>query len=341
MKRINILVVGQTGVGKSAFINYLSGQQLRASGVGKPVTKRGFFEEIVQLDDQQVKLIDSWGVEQDKVKQWEKDFKKFLQKHTYREQPKDWLHAVIYIINAASSRVEPFDIEVLKYIQKQGHKPIVVFSKSHAVNQEDQNKLKSVITRERKLKDIPIIFINAVEEHTYQGKVETFGREEVILAIINAYNNVVREVYYKHIDYQIDEEMKKINKFLKRQLFRIKEEEYLEAMNTYVENCEVIVRNTLLDIASQESAFQKFSKKTMNRTTWEEVQRALSLPFELKPITYLPQVFKNDEESKKLDIFGGIKKSVMLSQIEKEMKKVKKENLEKAQSLYEKVIMIQ
>ncbi len=35
----NIIVLGHTGSGKSSFINYLVGQNMMTTGVGKPVTQ--------------------------------------------------------------------------------------------------------------------------------------------------------------------------------------------------------------------------------------------------------------------------------------------------------------
>ena len=38
----NILIAGKTGVGKSAFINYIYGHDVAESRAGSPVTQKGF-----------------------------------------------------------------------------------------------------------------------------------------------------------------------------------------------------------------------------------------------------------------------------------------------------------
>nr|WP_252866342.1 GTPase [Wohlfahrtiimonas chitiniclastica] len=57
----NIAIIGQTGVGKSSLINYLFGDNVAKTGVGKPVTTNGFHEIKHFIKDMPVNIYDSWG----------------------------------------------------------------------------------------------------------------------------------------------------------------------------------------------------------------------------------------------------------------------------------------
>ena len=43
MIKVNVMILGQSGVGKSSLLNYLFDSQLVKTGAGKPVTKKGEF----------------------------------------------------------------------------------------------------------------------------------------------------------------------------------------------------------------------------------------------------------------------------------------------------------
>ena len=66
----NILIMGKTGVGKSSLLNYLCGQNKALTGTGKPVTGRGFQNYDANINNQTVRIFDSWGLEADKTEEW-------------------------------------------------------------------------------------------------------------------------------------------------------------------------------------------------------------------------------------------------------------------------------
>ena len=78
--RYNAVIIGQTGVGKSSLINYLYGEKIAETGVGKPVTTNGFHEYDFELNGLPVCLFDSWGLEVGKDEQWMDDLNKEFQK---------------------------------------------------------------------------------------------------------------------------------------------------------------------------------------------------------------------------------------------------------------------
>ena len=67
----NVLILGKTGVGKSALLNYLFGDEISSVGSGKPVTGEGIFTyEPFDYNGINITINDSWGIEPDKAGKW-------------------------------------------------------------------------------------------------------------------------------------------------------------------------------------------------------------------------------------------------------------------------------
>ncbi|MDK6814896.1 50S ribosome-binding GTPase, partial [Corynebacterium sp. UMB6689] len=60
MEKIEILVVGKTGVGKSTLINNIFREELAKTGVGKPITQH---IQKLSKEDMPINLYDSRGLE--------------------------------------------------------------------------------------------------------------------------------------------------------------------------------------------------------------------------------------------------------------------------------------
>ena len=63
----NVLIIGETGAGKSTLLNYLCDKKIADTGTGKPVTGEGIYEYNVNINNQEVRLFDSWGIEAGKT----------------------------------------------------------------------------------------------------------------------------------------------------------------------------------------------------------------------------------------------------------------------------------
>ncbi len=177
---LNVALIGQTGVGKSSLINYLFDSPKRATGAGKPVTEQGFFKENLLLNNVPVSLIDSWGIEQGKAEIWQRQFEQFLKQHNYETDVADWVHIAVYCISAATSRIQDFDLSIIKMLQRQKINVMVALTKTSLVPAETIQALQQTLQLEFG-KNVPIIPVNSVSQTLLSGeKIEQVGKEALI-----------------------------------------------------------------------------------------------------------------------------------------------------------------
>lgn len=107
----NVLIVGATGAGKSSLINSVFGERLAHEGTGKPVTEH--FARY-QMDGLPVVIYDSKGLEHGNTAEFIKSTAEF-----FAETQKDvrrMIHVVWYVVNGASSRVQPYEEEICRLL---------------------------------------------------------------------------------------------------------------------------------------------------------------------------------------------------------------------------------
>ncbi|MBN3905198.1 MAG: GTPase domain-containing protein [Nostoc sp. NMS1] len=175
IKSPNILVMGAIGAGKSSLINAVFGKEPAKVGAGLPVTKSfNYYSNSI------VNIYDSAGYQLSEGKTFVENIIEFLQtkeKLGIEEQ----IHLVWYLINAASARVEFFEINIINQLRKRKIPLIIVISQCDRASAEEIKSVKNIladfgITPESDLIEIaasPLIF---------KGKPisETFGLEELV-----------------------------------------------------------------------------------------------------------------------------------------------------------------
>ncbi|MCV3212761.1 50S ribosome-binding GTPase [Plectonema radiosum NIES-515] len=173
----NVMVIGKTGVGKSALINYLYDQNIANTGVGKPVTIK-FDKYNFTWKGIPINIYDSWGLEVDKAPEWRKTLDDELKEHGTDRPVSEWFHTIFYCINAQSSRIEPFEFEIIQDLITDKYRVIVVLTKAESMSPDDLSILSNCIRKEV-LSEIPIIEVCSIIKETRTGKTKTFGRNEL------------------------------------------------------------------------------------------------------------------------------------------------------------------
>ncbi|NES17949.1 MAG: hypothetical protein F6K41_03260 [Symploca sp. SIO3E6] len=154
----NAAVVGITGVGKSALLNYLFGEKVAATGLGRPVTKRGFksYDFEIGKGKLPVKLFDSWGLEIDRVDEWMESLDEELSLRGTDRPAEEWFHTILYCINAAGSRLQDTEIKVIKRFLESKYQVVVILTKADLLNEEEEALFAHTI-RQHIHKDLPVI----------------------------------------------------------------------------------------------------------------------------------------------------------------------------------------
>lgn len=178
----NVLILGKTGVGKSSFINYLFGEDVRETGSGRPVTEEGIYRNGFVLENGlAVNLYDTWGLEADKASAWETIVEDEMKRHN-TTNIRDWFHSVIYCLSAKSARVEAFEIGLINRLNDGGNRVIVVLTHSDLNNVEEPiAEMSRVLREECGLAEEDILKVASVSKKLLGGRVtKQFGREAVI-----------------------------------------------------------------------------------------------------------------------------------------------------------------
>lgn len=125
IKRPNILVVGQTGVGKSSLINTIFSEDIAKVSNTKPET-RGFHK--YESPNIPINIIDSEGYELDKGDLFKNSIEDFINKNFIGVQ--DQIHIAWYCISISSARVLPYDLQNIEYLLTKNIPTAVIFTQA-------------------------------------------------------------------------------------------------------------------------------------------------------------------------------------------------------------------
>ena len=123
ISRPNILLLGNTGVGKSSLINVIFGNEIASVSSVKPET-RGFHK--YEVPDVSVNLIDSEGFELNNEDFFRESLNAYVEDN--HNDVKNQIHIAWYCISISSNRVLPFDMANIRCLRAKGIPTCVVFT---------------------------------------------------------------------------------------------------------------------------------------------------------------------------------------------------------------------
>ena len=192
----NVLILGKTGVGKSALLNYLFGKKVARSGTGSPVTTKGIHpQEPFKYGSMTIRIYDSWGLEPGDSETWNSIITSAISE-TRAAGVRDWFHTIIYCVDAQKSRIDDFEIRsVIKPLLDDGNQIVFVLTKADVAGAEKIKNTTEVINND--CPGSPVIPVGSEEIKLRGGKTtQPFGRERLLSHIaINLRHNLMNQFY--------------------------------------------------------------------------------------------------------------------------------------------------
>lgn len=193
----NVLILGKTGSGKSALVNYLYGRNIAIARAGKPVTERGLHRHPPFLwNDMQVSVFDSWGLESNRADVWKEDLYAAMRDSDQSQNIADWFHTVIYCCDARKSRPDEFEQEkVLKELRDRGVRLIFALTRWGLCTDRQKESMRTGLLS--LYPDLAAIPVEAVSQKLRNGRTTAVqGREELFREMcINLRDNLLSHIF--------------------------------------------------------------------------------------------------------------------------------------------------
>ena len=182
LEKMNIMIIGKSGVGKSTLINELFGEHLAEEGTGTRVTikTKKYVSKLVPF----LSLYDTMGIEIGSGHKLNDVFKETLEEIMYKldsNDPNEHIHCILYC--TTSNRVFKDELEVILKLREKydGKKLPIIIVYTRAVGDSDAEGVKNAINEflkehEESLSDdifgITFTKVNAREDsiNTFNGK---------------------------------------------------------------------------------------------------------------------------------------------------------------------------
>ncbi|MCR4649223.1 MAG: 50S ribosome-binding GTPase [Lachnospiraceae bacterium] len=193
MTRLNIMVMGKTGAGKSTLINQVFSRNLAQTGVGKPVTQQ---IRKYELEGFPLAIYDTPGLElggDNAIEELLKESKEVLTRGAMRGIEES-IHCIWYCVSAPSHRFEEAEIEFIKkFIDETSTLCVpVIIVLTQAYSKKEAKELMAEIEKEN-LNVVQIIPVLAQDyEIDDEYVVKAYGKDTLIDIVHNVIPEALR-----------------------------------------------------------------------------------------------------------------------------------------------------
>ena len=219
MKKVDIVVMGKTGSGKSTLINAVLGEKVALTGVGQPITRNNqMYSRTIRLPLEnktngkcnmmtcKINMLDTVGLEIDH-KITDCTLNKVRRKidEIKAQEGESDICIIWFCINWRSSRIEEYEMDLVRKLSVNHEIPVItVFTQCLS---DSDNELERII--ERNMPGMSGCRVLA-EDYSFRGNgvIKGFGIPELIDKSINRYNLLKVEVLENKLQ-KIEEEKSK------------------------------------------------------------------------------------------------------------------------------------
>lgn len=155
LDKINIVIAGKSGVGKSTLINAMFGQDLAETGVGRPVTRS---VQVIEHPPSPLRIYDTAGFELDFWAQ--RRTKAAIARLVKRRQPlAKAMHCLWYCVATPSSRIESAELRFIYSFMTRGIPAVLVLTKSD--DKAAVDALSQAVWADERFSELPIVSVMA------------------------------------------------------------------------------------------------------------------------------------------------------------------------------------